>query len=345
MKKYAVLLNPGHNRVYFMSTLKLAEAELNVVLKGLSNTFSNTKIEVIANINYITFECVEDIENTSIDAISKLSFYYALFEMLKVNDDILLKPINVCVSDYVSDSISSILKYTGKTNELFTRMMINIALANSDNKENINLLDPIAGKGTTLYEGAIRGFNTYGIEIGDKVTSEAYAYMKKFLTSEKLKHDSDIIRISGENKSFKGKKYTITYAKDKEEYKNNKKEWCIISGDSRYSDKMYKKNFFDILVGDLPYGVQHSNVTMENQSSFTRNPSELLRVCLPSWYNSMKSGGALVLAWNTFVLPREKMIELLEKANFKVLNEGVYTEFSHRVDNAIMRDIVVAKKI
>lgn len=43
-------------------------------------------------------------------------------------------------------------------------MMINVALLSSDFNYNdrIQLLDPIAGKGTTLFEGAVYGFDTYG---------------------------------------------------------------------------------------------------------------------------------------------------------------------------------------
>ena len=38
------------------------------------------------------------------------------------------------------------------------------------------------------------------------------------------------------------------------------------------------------------------------------------------------------------------MTEILKKAGLNVLNEGPYAQFEHRVDQAILRDIIVAKK-
>ena len=53
--------------------------------------------------------------------------------------------------------------------------MINVALLSSDfyNTKDINLLDPVAGKGTTLFESLIAGYNIYGIEINPNVVHEA----------------------------------------------------------------------------------------------------------------------------------------------------------------------------
>ena len=32
--------------------------------------------------------------------------------------------------------------------------------------------------------------------------------------------------------------------------------------------KKFKEDFFDLIIGDLPYGVKHSNITNEKQNSF-----------------------------------------------------------------------------
>ena len=98
------------------------------------------------------------------------------------------------------------------------------------------------------------------------------------------------------------------------------------------------------MVGDLPYGVQHGNVTGEKQTSLTRNPAELLESCLPVWAEVTKPGGALVFAWNTHVLSREKMTQLFAKHGLTVQNEGAYLGFEHRVDQSITRDIIAAVK-
>lgn len=99
-----------------------------------------------------------------------------------------------------------------------------------------------------------------------------------------------------------------------------------------------------MIVGDLPYGVVHGSVTRERQSSLTRNPAELLKACLPSWSAVLKPNGVLVIAWNCYVLPREEMVLLFEEQGLTVKKEDAYLQFEHRVDQSILRDIIVAQK-
>ena len=52
----------------------------------------------------------------------------------------------------------------------------------------------------------------------------------------------------------------------------------------------------------------------------------------------------VALAWNVNVLPRTAVEQLLEEAGFTVLRGGVYERFQHRVDQAILRDLLLAQK-
>jgi len=166
------------------------------------------------------------------------------------------------------------------------------------------------------------------------------------LETGKYKHRAENQKISGPNRSFVSKKYTFEIARSKESQKQNEvKILEIISGNSINAGLFYKKEFFDIIAGDLPYGVQHGNVTNQKQSSLTRNPSELLAGCLPVWAGLLKPGGAIALAWNVNVLPRADAGRLLEANGLTVLDWPAYLGFEHRVDQSIVRDIIVAKKI
>ena len=106
----------------------------------------------------------------------------------------------------------------------------------------------------------------------------------------------------------------------------------------------FKSNHFHAIVGDLPYGVKHGNVSNRQQSALTRNPAELLKACLPGWRTCLKPGGTLVLSWNRFVLGREELQALLTDSGLEVLTASPFDRFAHRVDNAIWRDVVVARK-
>jgi hypothetical protein len=348
MTHYALLFNPGHNRVYFKESQKLSLGELRLALPRLSRTCGEVRTDSIADIPYLVFSAEQPLLKEDIEVISQLSFVYAVFEIREIAGEKLLIPIARTNTQFMDDSLSSILKYTGKTNEIFTRMMLNIALFTSDfdSKTDIRLLDPIAGKGTSLFEGLISGYDAYGIEIGDKVVNEAVNYLKKYLETEKYKHTTKTEKVSGPNNSFTATRHSFDISKSKADQKENRqKHFELIAGNSVHADKYFKKNTFHLIVGDLPYGVQHGNVTNEKQSSLTRSPKELLAACLPAWKTVLMPGGTIVLAWNRFVLSRDDMVKQLQKAGFTVFNDGVFLEFDHRVDQAINRDIVVAKKV
>ncbi len=345
--EYAILCNPGHNRVYFEASLQLAQAEFSLVARKLSVPCGQAGIQMICGIPYFVFQAEKELSVIDIRRVSELSFVYALFSLKREGQEVALRPIQRTDERFVDESIGTILKYTGKTNELFTRMLIHVAQLTQETGEeqNLRLLDPVAGKGTTLYEGLIRGFDVYGVEIGDKVTTEAYHFLKRFLETARYKFTCKTVRISGENKSFSASRHTFQIARNKEDLKNrNLRTAEFIAGNSVYSHLFFKKRFFHMIVGDLPYGVQHGNVTSEKRSSLTRNPSELLEACLPAWKQVLKPGGAVVLAWNSNVLSREKLAVVLEKHGFRVLQEGPFLEFEHRVDLSIRRDIIVAVK-
>ncbi len=333
---YCLLINNKHYLTYNVNAEKIILAEFNI-LNEKYKFAENVQIRDICGLKYLSYKNIND--NIDIlDKISELSFVLGIFEQKKE----LLKPIAKTNIEFVNNNISSLLKYSGKTNEYFTKLMINIAANLIDKNENINLLDPICGKGTSLYEGLIKGYNCYGIEIASKVVEEIFIFLKKFLEKERYKFNSKKEKFSGENKSFKAEKFIFEINKNKEN--KDFKHFEVVSANTFFTDKIYKKSFFDIIVGDLPYGVKHSNISNEKQSSFTRNPKELLEKSLDSWKNVLNENGILVISWNTFLLKREDFKNLLTSKGFKVIENENLLSFEHRVDQAINRDIIVAKK-
>ena len=176
--------------------------------------------------------------------------------------------------------------------------------------------------------------------------AETYHFFKRYLETARYKHAASSQRVSGPARSFTALKYDLSFAKTKEEYaaKGSLHTLELVAGDSRHASQFFPKNRFHLIVGDLPYGVQHGNVTAEKQSSLTRSPAALLESCLPGWVRVLRPGGALALSWNVFVLPKEQMRQLLSSAGLTVQTGGPYDRFEHRVDQAIKRDIVVAVK-
>lgn len=332
---YWILPHPGANAVFFDASEKLSLAELALCLRTLQTPCGEVRAQTRWGVRWYGFETETPLPQSDVERLKDLSSLYALFSQ----EGELLRPIDVETSAPFGEDLSAILKYTGKTNALFTRLMLHIAEMSLENRPAgpIRLLDPVAGKGTTLFEGLMRGWNVSGVEIVHKAAHESAIYFQKYLETEKWKHKLQKIKSHG------APTWKLVFARDKEGLKANPGQWLMIAGDSRNAEDYFGKAVFDLVVGDLPYGVAHGNVS--GGPSPSRNPTGLLRACLPAWRNVLRKSGVLALSWNTFVLSTVDMVALLESNGFSCLRDAPYDGLMHRVDASILRDIVVARKV
>lgn len=365
--RYLILQHPGHNRVFYQAAQKMALAELTLMCQHLSCTCTDIQSVEISGIHYLSFVAQQQLNAEDLININRFSFMFAFFAVQQTNtqtycdenivdalsntpsdlSNLSLIPIALPEVHYIHPKISSLLKYKGKTNELFTKMMIHIAMLSSDFKldSNTRLLDPIAGRGTTLYEASFYGMHAYGIEIEPKSVQEATLFFRKYLETEHIKHKLEKRAIAGQNKLNAHYIHDFKYALSKEEMKDEKlvRHLAFVGGRTQDAKSYFKKAQFHLIVGDLPYGVLHGN---KNQGSdFTRNPTTLLTESIGEWKKVLLVGGVVVIAWNAFLINRHKMIKLFEEAGYQVLNDSLYQDFEHMVDQSIKRDIIVAKRL
>jgi len=327
MPTYIILQNPGHNRVYFKAARDLALLELELASKKMSTALSNLKEEIIGGVHYILFDTKSSITESDILLLSRLSFVYGIFE----GKDNMLYPLEKNPNYFFeNDDITTILKYNGKTNELFTRMMINVAAFYCSFDGQLNILDPLCGKGTTLFEGLLNGHNVSGIETDEKQVHEAYIFLKKYLENARYKHANHQERQGMDG--YSAKRYQLNLPDAKVEF---------LSGDTRHTGLFYRKNSFHIIVGDLPYGVQHSS---KKSSEKSRNALPLIEEAAAGWHKVLKPGGTIALAWNLFLIERKEMEEVLVVNGFKLAMPAGDESFVHRVDQAILRDLIVGVK-
>ena len=340
MSQYALLCNPGHNRVYFQAAEQLSLGELNLALSRFSTPCEKGKVQEFGKVRYFTFTAAAPLKEQEIQLLSRLSFVYAIFLL---GEGPLLRPVERYPGAFPED-LSAHLKYTGKTGEQFTRFLLNIAaLCYAGNPlSRLKVLDPVCGKGTTLFEAMTLGYDGEGIDLNGKGISEGVGYLKKYLELGCYKHTLHKERISGPKKCFTAGTAVFVIGKDKAAVKEDPCRIKFVVGDSRYCPEIFGGNHFDLVVGDLPYGIQHQNIGAKGSGTGSRRPRELLTLCLPSWKAVLKPQGVLALSWNTFLLSRNDMVHLLGKAGFSVFQGGVFDCFSHRVDAAIMRDAVFA---
>ncbi len=346
--RYLLLRNPGHNRVYYLESEPLALAELTLTCNRFAQSCNHIESLEIAGIKYLSFTVEKPLGHSELTWLSRLSFIFALFQQVSEGNDSALLPVALKSPTYIDPKISMLLKYSGKTNEIFTRMMINVGLLSSDFQidDPIQLLDPVAGKGTTLFEGATYGFDVTGIEMERKWVHDATLFFKQFLQREKYKHILSKRSMYSRPEGTESFIQDFEYARDKVDFKSEdtRKHLSMIAGNAIHARRYFKAEKFHLIIGDLPYGIAHGNLSQKKHSSRTRSPAELMDACLPEFYKILKTGGSLVLAWNKFVWSREAFAELLTANDFKVLDTNPYDQFTHRVDQSIKRDIVVARK-
>ncbi len=115
-----------------------------------------------------------------------------------------------------------------------------------------------------------------------------------------------------------------------------------MQADTVRAGEFFRPGSFQLIVTDAPYGVQHGSKTLAK--GVARSPLELLSAAAPVWASLLKPGGAVGIAWNTFVARRDATSQVLAEAGLEVLDAAPYLSFAHRVDQAINRDILVARK-
>ena len=331
MMEYILLLNPGHNRVYLDSAQGAAVAELAALLPGCT-----AESTTVCNQPAFRLTCETALEGGALAACARSSLFYALFQ--KEGD--LLRPVDVAPWQYLPDSLNTILKYPGKTNEQFTRMMVNLALAAADGVREVpTLLDPMCGQGTTLFEAAIRGWNAVGVEVQEQPLHKGATYFVKYLENGRYKH-----KRSEEKRTQGGKRIaqliSVQYAAQKDDwYAENTRKVQFYRADSALCGQLLGKNAADLLVCDLPYGVQHGAA---GGGSLQRNAAKIVREVADGWFAALRPGAGVALAYNSLTTPRHQLAEAMEAAGFTVLPQAEGLE--HRVDQAILRDVLVAKK-
>ena len=241
--------------------------------------------------------------------------------------------------DYLPADLPEVLKYKGKTSARFTQMMINCALAASSQlgKEHLTVLDPLCGRGTTLYCALQHGMDAVGIEAKKQDLEEMDHYLSRYCEMHRLKHKRESSsRTVGKN-AIPCIAYTLSDTK--EHYlQGDTHQIQFFLADTAACQSLLKKHPASILVTDLPYGIQHAPGAAGGISSF----DSFLRRVLPAWHDALRIGGAIAMSFNTLTLKKDRAISMLRECGFEPLTEAPYDSFVHDVEQAVRRDFLVA---
>jgi len=338
---YALLPRASANRVYARTALQLVQAELRFVGERLFDGLVADVTEArLGGVDYLVVDCgARSLDPFALAVVSNVSSLHALFE---VRGDALV-PVEVTPRALVDDDITTIQRYAGKTNEQFTHLLVNVTLAAAAgafarllDEAPVRLLDPLCGRGTSLNQAVVYGIDAYGVEI-DKPAFEAYTqFIVTWLKDKGLKHHVERAHLK-RGREAPARRISITYGRKGSDVRH---VLDVVQDDTVNAADHVKRRSVDVVVADLPYGVQHANRAGPGRAS--RSPDELLRVALPVWAELLRPGGAIGLSWNLRTLDRERLHELVVAAGLDPVAPVDDQSFVHRVDRSITRDVLVA---
>ncbi|NLD39150.1 MAG: hypothetical protein GX654_20005 [Desulfatiglans sp.] len=330
MPKIIAQISPQRSTQYSSIAGTLAPVEL--CLSPAGKNLSSIETVTLGRQEYLKFK-IDDLKMDDkffyeLGNMSMTNSFALYFESIGSMTGPFLKPLEITCNHTLPYDLVITRRYKGKTNEMFTHFLCNIARFSSRFSDlrwhDLRIFDPLAGGGTTLFTALYLGAEAIGVEKNLNDVQSTGTFLKQYTKEQKI---PCIFKEERLKKS--GRKYWFTIGADK-------KKCLIINGDTIESPSLItgiKKPHF--IVTDLPYGIQHwGRIT------------DLLTKALPVWKSLLVPGGSIVMSWDSSRFTRKEMINLIkDTTSIMVLEGGVYENMVHRVDRVIKeRDVIVARK-
>lgn len=311
----------------------LAEQELLMTLRALGHE-CDVKLEDMGNAAFLRFE-TENLSERDIRMLSQLASIYVMFACENGG----MAPIESLHPDYIGEDLPALLKYKGKTNEMFTDTMLTMALVSSgfigQHDSDLIVCDPMAGRGTTLMLALRRGYHGVGIEIGKADVKEACDYMTRYLEFHRIKHKKSESSLTVKGQAG-GRETRFVFSDTPEHFKaGDTRSLRMIQGDTRDALALLKAKSVHLMVTDIPYGVQKGTAGKQDSIGGT------LKAALPVWHDVLKPGGVLAMSFNTYVTRRADLERMCQLAGFEIVETG---RLEHWVEQAINRDVILARR-
>ena len=204
----------------------------------------------------------------------------------------------------------------------------------------LTVLDPMCGKGTTLFCALEEGDHAVGMDVDAKALLEADQLLGRSLKMNRLKHKREESSLTvPKGKPVRSVGYRLSTSI--EGWKNgDERTFRLLNGDLGVLPAVMARESCHLAVADLPYGVQHAPSEGRKVMSLANFASKVCESC----FAVLKHGGAIALSFNTYTLARDSVLQAMEGAGFIPQNEAPYNGFAHWVEQAVDRDAVLAVK-
>jgi len=320
-----LLISPLAKAAYFADYLTVAAAEFQTLFANVPFEFEHQ-----AGLDFMRV----DLSESDLAQLVRMSFLQAVFQVSASG----MQPLEADKNFALPEELIYGFKYAGKTNETVTQLALNLALHYGPAKaaRPLKLLDPMAGKGTSVLWAMRYGCEAIGIEQNKTALAGFQQHIKKQCKLLRLKHRQSDGFIGKPNRQDTGKFLQFEIAS---QAKNSNAETeyqtaRLITGDSTAAKRLIQNKTVSLIVADLPYGVQH--VT----TSGSRNPLPVIEACAKQWVDCLVSKGVMVLIFNSYQPKRQALIDLFSEHGLQVESFSA----AHRMSESIVRDLVVFTK-
>ncbi|MCB0121058.1 MAG: hypothetical protein KDE58_02380 [Caldilineaceae bacterium] len=283
--------------------------------------------------DYVRFVLPREPTSEQLRELSMLAMTSAFFIHYDQIGDVkgpLLRPLESDWQPTLPPDLVATRRYRGKTNELFTHFLCNVARYSSAFADQpwheLTLMDPLMGGGTTLFVGLMLGAQKVGGMDSDTEDVRSTAtFLQQYFQSARISHKMQPERLKG-----LGLRWHCTIGK---KHGDRSIQECIMAnGDTVQTQTLLPGFKPHLIVADLPYGVQHQGQL-----------NTLLLEALPGWLSMLRRGGVIVLAWDATRFTRTEMLASLGKlSHLAIRNQPPYDSLAHSVDRVIKaRDVLV----
>lgn len=323
----AAKIAPQRSTLYSNLASQLAIPEL--LLSPLGPAIAGAEKKDLGGQDYVLLQLDRDLTEKDLSTLSMLAMtneFFAYHERIGEMVGPFLRPFALQRQPLLPEDIVFTRRYKGKTNELFTKFLLNAALFSNvfdQPPRRFSVLDPLCGGGTTLFLALVYGFDAWGIDKAKGDIESTDAFLRGYLREVDIPFERRDERLREV-----GRRYTFRIGLGEEVRQ------CVLAHtDTTMTPTILAGQKVQLIVSDLPYGVQH------------KGQISLLTQALPGWQEVLRPGGAVALAWDATRLDRQEMIRLFnENSNLQVLNHHPYDALQHPVDRVIKkRDVIVAR--
>ena len=207
----------------------------------------------------------------------------------------------------LDEDLVTIQRYAGKTNEAFTHLLVNLALAAGDGTlerwmagERLRLLDPVCGRGTTLNRAALHGIDALGIEIDQRDVAAYDTFLTTWLQDKRLKHTVERATL---------RKGRPTPAHRVTDHLRARRRTRPRTGSSTSSTTTAGRPATTTrrARSTCSWAICPTACSTARPPAAARSragPEAFLAEALPVWRDVLRPGGGVALAWNRRTLPR-----------------------------------------